>query len=85
MSTDRAPVSLPLNPCGNRTRHTASIGCCAGCHRLFSSDSAFMRHRKDAQCLDPVARGLVARDSRTAPGETVWSLPGSNWREQVTS
>ena len=23
MSADRAPVALPLNPCGNRTRHTA--------------------------------------------------------------
>ena len=78
-------MNLPLNPCGHRTRHTASIGCCSGCRRLFSSDSAFSRHRKDGQCLDPETRGLVARDSRTAPGETVWSLPGSDWRERVTS
>lgn len=73
-------MSLPLNPCGNRTRHTQRVGCCAGCKRLFSSDSAFTRHRRDSGCVEPEAAGLVAHDSRTAPGETVWSMPGSDRR-----
>lgn len=64
-----------MNPCGNKTRHTQHIGCCAGCRRMFSSDTAFMRHRRNGSCVEPEAAGLMARPSRTAPGETVWALP----------
>lgn len=63
------------NPCGNATRHTSRIGCCASCKQLFSSDAAFQRHRKNSACLDPAERGLIGRDSKTAPGETIWGFP----------
>lgn len=62
--------------CGKRTTHTSRIGCCAGCKELFSSDSAFEKHRRRFVCLDPVEAGLVARPSRSAPDETIWGLPG---------
>lgn len=68
-------------PCGHRTRHTKRIGCCAGCHRLFSSDTAFDRHRRRGECLDPAEQGMVERPSLSAPGEVVWALPGGGWRE----
>ena len=32
---------------GNRTGH------CSACHRNFDGISAFDRHRRDGQCLDP--------------------------------
>lgn len=68
-----------MNPCGHRTRHTAHIGCCAGCKRLFSSDSAFAKHRTHGPdgrgvCHDPETRGLVAKPSRSAPGEVLWGF-----------
>jgi hypothetical protein len=69
-------VTLPPNPCGHRTKHTSRVGCCAGCRNLFSSDSAFERHRRGGECLEPSSVGLNPKESRTAPGETVWSLPG---------
>jgi len=76
--------TLPLLPCGHRTRHGKSTGCCAGCRRLFSSDYAFGKHRRGGQCLDPAERGLVARPSKTAPGEVIWGSPGGvavpSWR-----
>ena len=64
-------------PCGHATRHTARIGCCALCGVMFSSDSAFATHVKRGIHLPPLDAGLVARPSRTAPGETVWSLPAA--------
>ena len=72
------PRELPLLPCGHRTRHTQRIGCCSGCRRLFSSDSAFSSHRRVGQCLDPQEVGLIAKDSATAPGEVIWSLPSGD-------
>ncbi len=66
----------PLLPCGHRTRHTQRIGCCSGCRHLFSSDTAFERHRRHGQCLNPRSVGLVGRPSKTAPGEVLWTLPG---------
>lgn len=72
--------------CGNATRHTQRIGCCASCSHLFSSDSAFDRHRRAGGCLDPATlehKGspvFKARPSRTAPDETLWSLAGDNER-----
>jgi hypothetical protein len=68
-------MTLPLLPCGHRTRHGKSVGCCAGCRRLFSSDYAFARHRRGGQCLDPAERGLVERPSTSAPGESIWGSP----------
>ena len=26
---------------------------CAGCHRTFTGESGFVRHRRDLQCIDP--------------------------------
>lgn len=26
---------------------------CAGCHRTFTGESSFVRHRRDLQCIDP--------------------------------
>jgi hypothetical protein len=69
----------PLLPCGHRTRHTSRVGCCSGCGLLFSSDSAFEKHRRHGVCLPPADVGLVPRASRTAPGEVVYSLPGGHW------
>jgi hypothetical protein len=69
-----------VHSCGNATRHTERIGCCSGCRHLFSSDSAFDRHRRGGECLDVETathkgeRIFVGRPSRTAPGETVWAL-----------
>jgi hypothetical protein len=63
-------------PCGHRTQHTSRIGCCAGCRNLFSSDSAFAKHRKAFQCVEPTAAGLIAKPSKKFPDETIWSLPG---------
>ena len=83
-ATSEPPSALPLrHACGHRTRHTQTIGCCAGCGLLFSSDSAFARHRRGGECLDPATlerKGELVfrpRPSRTAPGETLWSLAGS--------
>ena len=67
-----------MNPCGHRTTHTSRVGCCAGCKRLFSSDTAFDRHRKGGECMDPKERGLVAKPSKKFPDETIWSNPGSD-------
>ena len=74
---------LPMNPCGYRTKHTSRVGCCSGCRLLFSSDSSFMAHRKNGQCQSPEEAGLVAHDSKSVPGETIWSLPSSGWLEKV--
>lgn len=71
------------NPCGHQTKHTNRIGCCASCKHLFSSDSAFNRHRKGGKCLYPANSGLVAKRSKRFPDEWIWSLaPGdASWRE----
>lgn len=74
-----------MNPCGHKTKHTARIGCCGGCGELFSSDSAFDRHRRKNQCAKPWDVGLVAVPSKTAPGEWVWTMPGHHWAEGAKS
>lgn len=80
--------------CGNRTRHTQRIGCCAGCRRLFGSDSAFEAHRKGGSCRDPEAvltkagtPRLQPKPSRSAPGETVWVTvtQSSRWHDGSTT
>lgn len=73
--------------CGKKTRHTSRIGCCPLCHELFSGDTAVEKHRTRADetgkrgCQDPTGAGLIAKPSRTAPDEVVWSLPsgGNPW------
>jgi hypothetical protein len=77
-------MTHPLNPCGHRTPHTSRVGCCAGCRRLFSSDTAFMQHRRNLTCHDPAEMGLVPRPSRQVPTETVWALPGSYDRAEAS-
>ncbi|MGH3382357.1 MAG: hypothetical protein ACRDP6_47275 [Actinoallomurus sp.] len=52
-------------------------GHCGGCHRTFSSLSAFQRHRHGFQCVAPLLVGLVAVQK---PWGTCWSLPGSDER-----
>jgi hypothetical protein len=49
-----------------------------GCHRTFTSISAFDKHRTDSHvtgryCLDPAAAGLVPVTKRYWSG---WALPG---------
>ena len=68
------------NPCGHATRHTSRIGCCSGCGLLFSSDTAHDRHRRDHRCLPPESVGMVAKPSRTGPGDVIWGMPGGDWR-----
>ena len=69
--------------CGKNTRHTKSIQCCPLCKELFSSDSAWQKHRtrRDTDgrkgCRLPDEAGLVPKPSKTAPGEVIWSLPGN--------
>lgn len=62
--------------CGKKTKHTTRIGCCPLCRELFSSDSAFAKHRgTGTACTPPEEAGLVARPSRTAEGEVIWGYP----------
>lgn len=63
-------------PCGHQTKHTSRIQCCGSCRNLFSSDSAFQRHRKGGACIYPPNVSLVPKPSRTAPGEVIWSMAG---------
>lgn len=76
-------MSTP-HPCGHVTKHTARIGCCAGCRLLFSSDSSFAKHRRNGQCLTPEDAGLIPRQSRTADDEVIYSLPGGYFAEEAT-
>jgi hypothetical protein len=48
---------------------------------MFTSDSAFAKHRRNLTCHPPESVGLVGRESRTAPGEVLWGLPsnGHSW------
>lgn len=48
---------------------------CGGCHRTFSSDSAWQRHRRDLRCRAPEDSGLIARENRY--GGVLWGWPGS--------
>jgi hypothetical protein len=44
---------------------------CTACHGTFSTVGNFDRHRKDGECLDPLAVGL----QQDAGG--LWRLPGT--------
>lgn len=77
---------MTTHACGNATKHTSRIGCCGACRRLFSSDTAFDRHRRDGDCLDVRTlehKGEAVfkpKPSRTAPGETIWALARTDER-----
>lgn len=74
----------PRPRCGHLTRHGQSVGCCAVCSELFSSDSAFAKHMPvTGECVPPETVGLVGRPSRMFPDETIWGRPGgdTSWRD----
>lgn len=68
--------ATPCPHCGSTAKHGDRIGCCSGCGRLFSSMSAFARHRSHLTCHDPETRGLVPRHPKSDPDATMWGLPG---------
>jgi hypothetical protein len=43
---------------GSRTCH---CGGAAGCHRTFTGESTFRRHRRNGVCLDPTEMGMTQR------------------------
>ena len=45
---------------------------CGGCHELFSSLTAFDRHRRGGRCLPPESVGLTAREK---PYGVLWGTP----------
>jgi hypothetical protein len=51
---------------GNERSH------CGGCHELYSSLTAFDRHRRGGVCLPPASVGLVAREK---PYGVLWGNP----------
>ena len=71
-----APHADPCPHCGTRAVHGERVSCCSGCGVLFSSGSAFDRHRRAFQCIDPAEAGLVATGNRTDPRAVMWTLPG---------
>ena len=46
---------------------------CGGCHRTFTSVSAFVAHRRKGECVDPESLGMVRADRQWIG----WSLPGT--------
>lgn len=73
----------PCPHCHTRAKHGERVSCCSGCGTLFSSGTAFDRHRKDFGCLNPVDAGLVPRPAKTDPDATAWGLPaGKAWWDQ---
>jgi len=61
--------------CGSRAKHGERIGCCSGCKILFTSMSAFDKHRRDLKCLDPAEVGLVPKTLATDPSVMSWGWP----------
>ena len=68
--------------CGARWSGTAKAHC-AGCHRTFSTNGVFDRHRRNLSCLDPDTAtkkdGTEVFHPRTdrTTGETIWGYPGT--------
>ena len=56
-----SPGLEPCHHCGTYARHGERVSCCSGCRTLFSSGSAFDKHRRDMTCLTPEKAGLVPR------------------------
>jgi hypothetical protein len=73
--------ATPCGHCGTTVRHGERIGCCSGCGRLFSSNSAHDRHRRDLTCQNPESVGLVAKEPKGHPGVVMWAMPatGREW------
>lgn len=46
---------------------------CGGCHRTFTSVSAFTTHRRKSECVNPETLGMVPADRKWRG----WSLPGT--------
>ena len=72
------PLGAACPHCGSRAKHGERIGCCSGCKTLFTSNSAFDRHRRNLQCLDPAEVGLVQRTLKTDPTVMSWGWPSSD-------
>jgi hypothetical protein len=68
----------PCPHCGTRAKHGERVSCCSGCGVLFTSGSAFDKHRKDFACMNPEEVGLVRRDVKTDPDAVAWGLPASD-------
>lgn len=66
--------------CGSTAKHGERIGCCSGCKTLFSSMSAFDRHRRNLECLDPHEVGLVARTLKQDAAIPAWSWPAGSYQ-----
>jgi hypothetical protein len=61
--------------CGSKAKHGERIGCCSGCKTLFTSMSAFDKHRRRLTCVDPEEAGLVPRVLKTDPTVMAWGWP----------
>ena len=77
-ATANSATSCPH--CGSTARHSDRIGCCSGCKRLFTSLSAFDRHRRHMTCLTPEEAGLEEKVVKGDP-----SVPGYGWPAGVMS
>lgn len=64
--------------CGSRAGHGERIGCCSGCKILFTSMSAFEKHRRNLSCLDPQEAGLVPRTLKSDPTVMSWGWPSGD-------
>jgi hypothetical protein len=71
-------VNEPCPHCHTRAKHGERVSCCSGCGVLFTSGSAFDKHRRNLQCLAPESIGLVRRISKTDPNAVAWGLDGGN-------
>jgi hypothetical protein len=68
----------PCPHCHTKAKHGERVSCCSGCGVLFTSGSAFDKHRRDLKCLAPETVGLVRRISKTDPDAVAWGLPASD-------
>ena len=76
-------TSTPCPHCHLRVRHGASIGCCSGCGRCFTSGTAFEKHLGPItdghhEHRDPATVGLVPKTPKTDPDGVMWGLPPSD-------
>lgn len=66
----------PCPHCGTVAKHGERVSCCSGCGTLFTSGTAFDRHRRDFTCLTPEDAGLVRKSVKTDPSAVAWGLAG---------
>lgn len=81
-------TSIITHSCGARWSKPGAAHC-AGCHVTFSSDSAFVMHRRSGECVDPST--AVRKDGTPAfqlrqdrSGADMWGLPGT-WKPEGRS